>query len=182
VRTSRARRRGRGQALVELALVSPLVLLLLLGAAQIGVIVYGQVTVDTAAREGARVGSEQPNNSQAYSNGSPVAAPYPTCPSSGTSTNPVCNAVWNGAGLLSGQSMSVTIAPQSVSNPATEDSSCTTMSPPPVVDGYVQVTVTYDTPVFVPLIGQLFQTSPGHRRVSSTVLARVEPCTLTQGR
>jgi Flp pilus assembly protein TadG len=174
----RLRPRSRGQALVELAIAAPLLLSLLLGVAQVAVIVYDQVTVDTAAREGARVGSEQPNGSGAYSGGSPVAAPYPTCPSSGTSTNPVCNAVWNASGLLSGQSMAVSIAPQAASGYSPDCSSY----PGAVTDGYVQVTVSYNAPIFVPLLGQLFQSSPGVRQVTAVVSARVEPCTLTQGR
>jgi Flp pilus assembly protein TadG len=173
----RRERLGRGQALVEMAIAAPLLLLLVVGVAQVGVIVYDQVTIDTAAREGARVGSEQPNSSQAYSSGTATSPPYATCPASGSSTNPVCNAVWNASGLLTGHSMSVTIAPQQPgANPATCSS-----SPTAVADGYVQVTVSYQAPVFVPLLGQLFQTGPGVRQVTSVVTARVEPCTLTQG-
>jgi Flp pilus assembly protein TadG len=175
----RHRRGGRsGQALVELAVVAPVLVVLLLGTAQVGVIVYDQVTVDTAAREGARVGSEQPNGSQAYVGGAPASQPYPVCPSTGTSSNPVCNAVWNASGLLNGRAMAVSVAPQPAgATPA----SCSGPSSW-VADGYVQVNVAYDAPVFVPVIGQLFQTSPGTRRVTAVVTARVEPCTLTQGR
>lgn len=160
-----------------MALVAPLLLVLILGVAQVGVIVYDQVTVDTAAREGARIASEQPNGSQAYSGGVAAASPYPTCPSSGSSTNPVCNAVWNASGLLNGQSMTVGIAPQL---PAGSPVPCAQW-PLAAPDGYVKLTVSYDAPVFVPLIGQLFQSSPGVRRVTSVVNARVEPCSLTQG-
>ena len=172
----RRHHRSRGQALAELAVAAPLLLVLVLGVAQVGVIVYDQVTVDTAAREGARIASEQPNSSQAYVSGSAVSAPYPTCPSSGTSTNPVCNAVWNASGMLNGQSMQVTIAPQPGSSYG--DGGCTSTGS---ASGDVQVTVGYDAPVFVPLLGQIFQSSPGVRHVTSTVTLRVDPCTLTQG-
>lgn len=169
--------------MVELAIAAPLLLVLLLGVAQVGVIVYDQVTVDTAAREGARIASEQPNGSQAYAGGSAVASPYPTCPSSGSSSNPVCNAVWNASGWLNGHSMSITVAPQSV--PAYDSTAlpaaCASQWPSSVADGYVQVTVGYDSPIFVPLLGQIFQSSPGVRHVSAVVNTRVEPCTLTQG-
>jgi Flp pilus assembly protein TadG len=172
------RRRSRGQALVELAVVAPLLVTLVVGIAQVGVIMYDQVTIDTAAREGARVGSEQPNGSAAYSSGTAVSSPYPTCPSSGTSTNPVCNAVWNASGLLNGQSMQVTIAPES---PGSTTSASCSQWPTAVTDGYVRVTVSYNAPVFLPLVGQFFQTSPGVRQVTSVVSARVDPCSLTQG-
>jgi Flp pilus assembly protein TadG len=52
--------------MVELALVAPILLVLIVGRAQIGSIVYEGVSVATAAQEGARVASEQPINSAAY--------------------------------------------------------------------------------------------------------------------
>ena len=61
---NRVRRSGRGrasgQSLVELALVAPILLVLIVGGAQIGALVYGGISVATAAQEGARVASEQP--------------------------------------------------------------------------------------------------------------------------
>lgn len=160
---------------MEIAIAAPLLLVLILGVAQVGVIVYDQVTIDTAAREGARVGSEQPNNSQAYTSGAPVPSPYPTCTPG--SSNPVCMAVTNSSGLLNGTALITTIQPDSAgASPAT----CSTM-PAAVADGYVKVTVEYNAPVFVPLIGQLFQSSAGVRRIKAVVSARVEPCSLTQG-
>lgn len=169
--------RSRGQALVEMAIAAPLLLVLILVVAQVGVIVYDQVTIDNAAREGARVGSEQPNHSLAYVAGVRVSPPFPSCPSA--STNPVCVAVRNASKLLAGTAPTVTIEPDSAgASPAT----CSAM-PSAVADGYVKVTVMYDAPVFVPLIGQFFQSSdsPGVRHVKSVVSARVEPCSLTQG-
>jgi len=65
------RPRGRGQALVEFALVLPVLAVLLMGGAQVGALLYGQITLDTAARDGARAASQQPNQSQAFSNGTP---------------------------------------------------------------------------------------------------------------
>jgi len=49
------RRHGRGQALVEFALVFPLLVFLLLGLVDLGRAVYAFSTVSNAAREGARV-------------------------------------------------------------------------------------------------------------------------------
>lgn len=63
------RRRQRGQALAELAIVMPIIMVLLLGTAQVGAILYGQITVDTAAREGARAASYNPDTSGVYSAG-----------------------------------------------------------------------------------------------------------------
>lgn len=54
-RLRRARRHG--QALTELALVLPVLLLLLLGALDLGRLFYGQITITNAAKEGALVAS-----------------------------------------------------------------------------------------------------------------------------
>jgi Flp pilus assembly protein TadG len=53
-RRSRGHRRGRGQALVEFALVIPLFLLLLVGLFDLGRAVFAYNTLTNAAREGAR--------------------------------------------------------------------------------------------------------------------------------
>ena len=51
----RPRRRGRGQALVEFALVLPILLLIILGVVDFGRAVYGFNTIGNAARSGGRV-------------------------------------------------------------------------------------------------------------------------------
>jgi Flp pilus assembly protein TadG len=51
----RARRRREGQALVEFALVFPVLVLILLGTFEIGRAVFAYNTIGNAAREGARV-------------------------------------------------------------------------------------------------------------------------------
>ena len=56
------RRNSRGQALVELALLLPVLLLLLLGAIDFGRVFYSQITVNDAAREGALEGSRNPTS------------------------------------------------------------------------------------------------------------------------
>ena len=51
----------RGQAVVELALTIPLVVLLLLAVVQLGLVVRDQILVVHAAREAARVGAVDPD-------------------------------------------------------------------------------------------------------------------------
>lgn len=48
---------------------------------------------------------------------------------------------------------------------------------------FVQVTVSYNAPVFVPIVGKYFESSPGSgtRTVSATQRMQVEPCAVTQG-
>lgn len=53
----RRRRDERGASLVETSLVLPLLLLLALGAAEVGFLVVDYLTVSNAAREGARTGA-----------------------------------------------------------------------------------------------------------------------------
>ena len=62
------RRRSRGQALVELALVTPVLLLLLLGAVDLGRLFYARISVNNAAREGAMAAAQAPGS---FSSGSP---------------------------------------------------------------------------------------------------------------
>jgi Flp pilus assembly protein TadG len=97
-------RSRRGQAMVETALAAPFVLLLLAGGAQIASISYGQVTIDTAAREGARVATEHPvtaltNSSTGVSFFSTSGTSTYTC-NGATDPNIVCQAVYGASGLF----------------------------------------------------------------------------------
>ncbi|NLJ56329.1 MAG: pilus assembly protein [Firmicutes bacterium] len=47
----------KGQSVVEFALFLPLILLLILGTVQCGILFYGQIVITGAAREGARLAS-----------------------------------------------------------------------------------------------------------------------------
>lgn len=55
---------NRGQALVEFAVVFPLIIVLLFGIYEIGIALSVQQTITYAAREGARVGALTNENSQ----------------------------------------------------------------------------------------------------------------------
>jgi Flp pilus assembly protein TadG len=55
-------RHRRGQSLVELALVMPVILVILLGAVDLGRAYYFQVSITDAAREGVRVASNPSRN------------------------------------------------------------------------------------------------------------------------
>lgn len=126
MRPMRPQRRWRrsGQALVETALTAPILVMLLLGGAQVGQIAYDQVSLDTAAREGARAGVAAPNAAitSSGSNWYPGATSH-TC-TTGDFTqkpeNPVCNAVLNSGGYLSSGTFT--------SNPCTGTQACVTIS------------------------------------------------------
>lgn len=99
------RRRGSAQssqALIEFALVSPVLLLLLFGIVDIGRAVFYFDTINHAAREGARAAvrasNQLPTNGDVISTvttqmiGNPVSAPCPQGPV--TSATPPANSAW----------------------------------------------------------------------------------------
>ena len=57
--------RGRGQALVEFAIVLPVFFLLVAGMFDFGLGIYSDLTLVNAAREGARIGVIDPGNTSA---------------------------------------------------------------------------------------------------------------------
>ena len=57
-----ANTRSRGQALVELALIAPVMLLLLGGAVDLGRLFYSQVTIADSAREGVMWAVQHPGS------------------------------------------------------------------------------------------------------------------------
>jgi Flp pilus assembly protein TadG len=60
--TNGSKGRSRGQALVELALVTPVLMVLLLGAVDLGRLFYAKITVTNAAREGAMMAAKEPTS------------------------------------------------------------------------------------------------------------------------
>ena len=108
----RRRRHSLGQAMTELALAAPFLVVLLVGSAQVGSLAYGNITVDTAAREGGRVAAEKPVNATSFT--------FPIAGSGGTSSQVFhCNptdeanfaveAVCTNAGLLDNSLLTITI-------------------------------------------------------------------------
>ena len=126
----RIRRRGRGRArglaMIETALVSPFLVLLLVGGVQVGQIAYSSISLDTAVREGARAGVAAPN--AALESGGTTwysqlsASHYCTASdfSAGATGNPVCTAAMNAAGFLSSSSFT--------SNPCASGQACITIT------------------------------------------------------
>jgi TadE-like protein len=105
-RRLRLRVHRRGQSLVELALVAPILVILLVGAAQVAAIAFGLVSIDSATREGARAGALAPNNSLKsggvtwYSAGTPSHQCTTSDFQTGPTGNPICEAVVESAGTL----------------------------------------------------------------------------------
>jgi Flp pilus assembly protein TadG len=178
MRAVRPDRKGQNAAaLAELAILSPVLLFLLTGVAQIGIILASQISIDTAAREGSRVASQQPNNSQAYQHGIPQSVT--TCPGNGS--NPVCAVVVNSAGTLNINQANITIQPTKPSGGAYSTCGASVPQSQFVADGYVQVAITYNVPIFVPFAGPLLST-PGqnYRQVTATSIQRTGSCGLVE--
>jgi Flp pilus assembly protein TadG len=119
-----------GQSLVELALLFPVLLMLLLGALDLGRVYYAQIAVTNAAREGAMVAANTPTSYQA---GAPCDA----------TTNAVTCAA-----IREGQNGLVDIDPADVSLACTP--SCTS-----VFGNRVAVTVAGHFDLFTPFVGLL---------------------------
>lgn len=197
------RRRRRGQALLELAIASPLLVVLLVGGAQVGSIVYGQIAVGTAADTGARIAASQPDNSLSWV-GTQTGLVTHTCLQSDTYA--ACVAAFNALGGLAKSSATVTISDHVVlsdllrpqpraalastraSSAKTGNSATAVLSAASVgqcastsTASYATVTVSYPMPVFVPIINQIFETSSGIHTVRTSVTMRIQPCTTTDG-
>jgi Flp pilus assembly protein TadG len=71
-RSSPWSRRSRGQSIVELAIIAPVVLLLLAAALDLGRLFYSQITIANAAREGALAAAQDPTK---YEPGQSCVAP-----------------------------------------------------------------------------------------------------------
>ncbi|HXA27124.1 MAG TPA: TadE/TadG family type IV pilus assembly protein [Candidatus Angelobacter sp.] len=100
----RRRNRSRGQSLVEMALLAPVLLILLLGTLQVAYLGYGAVTLDTAAREAGRIASI---NLSSLSSIALTGNTYTCSANPANDPNPICQAVANNAGLLSGHTFSL---------------------------------------------------------------------------
>jgi len=180
--TSRTSRRGsRGQALLELSLAAVLLVVLLVGSAQVGLLYYDQEAVATGAREAAVIAAENPGDTGLFA--APATPTNHTCTGS---TDPIkaCAAAFNSThggalgGLIDPTTFSVTLTGTTYSG----SSPVQCAGNKGTSDGVVAAAVSYNAPVFVPFLNLVFS-SPGHtyRTLSSQVTIRVYPCSVTSG-
>ncbi len=129
------RRTSRGQALVELALILPVLLVLFASALDLGRLFYSQITVTNAAREGAIEAARSASSFQANQ------------PCNATTNRVVCAAVTEASGGF------VTVAPADVSL------TCSTNPCPPatpVMGNTVSVRVQGHFSLLTPLLSVFF--------------------------
>jgi len=143
-------RKGRGQSLVEFALILPIFLLLIMGIIDAGRLVYTFNTVSNAARQGARIAIVNQSTSGTT-----------TCDTAVATTWPVGCAI--GSGLV------LNLQPADVAVQYRDNTDTTTCNP--VLIGCIAVvTVTGTYSPLTPIIGQFI----GTMDVSSTTKMPVE--------
>lgn len=146
--TTGARRHSRGQALVEFALVFPLIVLLLFGVFDLGRAIYSYNTIANAARLGARIAAVN------------QILAGPDCNESRPVEDPL-NAHWSiqTCAALSAVSLGVQTSDVAVAYAAPPATSLTCGSPLHV-GCIASVTITYTYRPMTPVISSLFNTIP----------------------
>ena len=142
----------RGQSLVELAISLMVILLLLSGAVDFGMALFSYTTLRDAAQEGALYGSMNPGNTSGIRERVRAA---------GGNSGPVDLSNFTDAQI------NVYLVPSGAL--ACEGSTVSGGSPVP---NGVQVTLTYDYPIVMPLLGTVLgsQTIPLSASVTDTIL------------
>jgi Flp pilus assembly protein TadG len=178
-RLHRSRPRSRGQALVELAIVLPLLLVLLVGGAQVAVIIYSDISVTNAAREAARTAADTPGNTGLFP--APVTSGK-DCTS--TDARKACVAAYKSTnsafGLINPANFTVQLSSAQYPSGTTTPTCWGTAGS--ADDGLVTVTVSYQAPIFVPFVGTfLADTGKSYRTVTNVVTQRINPCIINGG-
>jgi len=170
----RALRRRKGQAMVEFALIAPAAFLLLLSILVVGIIVTNYIQLNNAARDGARIAAICGSSSSAQmpDNSGP-------CTPIGVSNYIARELVALPAGSVTPQIYFCTVNQSNCtastnnlcsSNIALGATFCQCQQ-----GALLEVTMSYDQPLYIPLVGNLFQTSPTNtRHLSATAEATCE--------
>ncbi|HEY1419531.1 MAG TPA: TadE family protein [Candidatus Dormibacteraeota bacterium] len=177
----RRRDRQRSQALIEFALVSPVLLLLLFGIVDIGRAIFYYDTLTHAAREGARAAvqasNQLPRNSDVLAAvtsqlvGAPVTEPCPQGPL--TSATPPANAAWLYVTEPSPPATIETTPPPNApggEDAATATGSCSAVNPAGG-NAQLQVTLRFNLVLITPVIGQA---TADHIVITAAAIFRTE--------
>ena len=171
----------RSQALIEFALVSPVLLLLTFGVVDIGRAVFYYDTLNHAAREGARVAvrasNQLPTNNDVVNAvlsqmfGSPVAAPCPQGPV--TSSTPPGNSAWVYVTEPNPPpTVETTPSPNAPGGeyPANASGSCSAVNPA-AGNQQLQVTIRFNLILITPVVAQA---TANHVVISAAAVYRTE--------
>jgi hypothetical protein len=154
----------RSQALIEFALVSPVLLLLLFGVIDLGRAIFYYDTLNHAAREGARVAirasNTLPTNSDVLNvvssqmQGAPVSAPCPQGPV--TAATPPENAAWVYVTEPNPPASVETTPPPNAPGgeyAALASGSCSAVNPA-IGNDQLQVTIRFNLVLITPIVAQ----------------------------
>jgi Flp pilus assembly protein TadG len=164
-------KRGKGQAMVEFALIAPAGFLLLLSILVVGILVTNYIQLANAARDGARV---------AAICGSSASA---TMPDSSGACTPSNVAAYITSHLVALPAGSVTPQIYFCTNAEVQSGTCAVSSNLLSSSTFAQcqlgsifeVDMYYDQPLYLPLVGNFFQTSPNNtRRLTASAEATCE--------
>lgn len=162
-----AKRREKGQSLVELAISLTVILLLLSGAVDFGMALFSYVMIRDAAQEGAQFGAINPyfdtNGNGQYDSGEPVNADGIRQHVRASSSSPIIK-------NLLDTNIDIQLIP---TNSGTQPCEGTTVAIP----NAIQVTVKYNYPIIMPYIGAIIgsQTIPLSAQVTDTILTPACP-------
>ncbi len=171
----------RSQALIEFALVSPVLLLLLFGVVDIGRAIFYYDTISHAAREGARTAvrasNQLPTNADVLTTvgtqmlGAPVSEPCPQGPiSSGT---PPANSGWVYVTEASPPGTVETSPPPNAPGgeyPANASGPCSAVNPASG-NSQLQVTIKFNLVLITPIVAQA---TANHVVISAAAVYRTE--------
>jgi hypothetical protein len=171
----------RSQALIEFALVSPVLLLLLFGIIDIGRAIFYYDTINHAAREGARTAvrasNQLPTNADVLSTvssqmlGVPVSAPCPQGPV--TSATPPSNSAWL---YITEPNPPTTVESSPLANApggeyaAIASGSCSAINPAGG-NAQLQVTLRFNLVLITPIVAQA---TADHIVISAAAIFRTE--------
>ena len=171
----------RSQALIEFALISPVLLLLLFGIVDIGRAVFYYDTIGHAAREGARAAVQAPNRLPTNSDvlttvtaqlvGIPAAAPCPQGPLN--SATPPSNTAWVYITEPSPPSSAETNPPMNAPGgeySAAASAGCSAVNPASG-NAALQVTVRFNLVLITPVIAQA---TANHIILTASAIFRTE--------
>lgn len=161
----RSRRRSRGQSLAEFAIVFPIFMLVIGGIVQLGVLFWGQNSLNQLVRDAGRYAVTQPDCSAASVSGVPNGI-QSKINALGSSMGVAKVTVSTVTMPTNGELVGGTNDPVSDKNGIAQANFC-----PPTKNGdhvWLRITVNAQVPVFFPVV-------PGGGAISSTALFRMEP-------
>jgi len=171
----------RSQALIEFALVSPVLLLLLFGIVDLGRAIFYYDTLNHAAREGARAAvrasNQMPTNADVLNTvsgqmlGAPVTAPCPQGPV--TAATPPANSAWLYITEPDPPSMVETTPPANAPGgeyPSIANGSCSAVNPASG-NAQLQVTIRFNLVLITPIVAQA---TADHVVISAAAVFRTE--------